>query len=680
MAHALNDAGDPHLWLEDVTGAAALRWVTEHNTAAVADLTPSPLFDSLRTEIRGALDAEDRIPYVVRRADHLYNLWQDADHPRGLWRRTTLADYRTDSPAWDVVLDLDALAAAEGENWVWRGPQFLEPGYERCLLSLSRGGADAVVVREFDMATRTFVAGGFAVPEAKTTCDWIDADTLYVGTDFGPGSMTDSGYPRIVKRWRRGTPLADAATVYEARSSDLIVSAVRDQSPGHERDLLYRSVHFYHSELYLILTDETRGDELLRVDAPDDASLTTHREWLLIETRTPWTVGDVTHPAGALLAARLDDYLAGGRDLDVLFTPTEHTALTSYDWTRDHLLVTTLSDVRSRVEVVTPGPDGWRHAALEDLPEFATVSVVATDPHHSDEYWLAVDGFLTPPTLQRGQLGTSPPEDVKSSPAMFDATGLAVTQHMATSADGTRIPYFVIARPGATGPTLLTGYGGFEVARVPGYDAADGRAWLARGGIYAVANIRGGGEYGPRWHQAALRAGRPLAYADFAAVARDLVERGVTTRDQLGIQGGSNGGLLMGNMLTTYPELFGAVVAQVPLLDMRRYHQLLAGASWMAEYGDPDDPADWAFLRGISPYHNLAPGRPYPPALFTTSTRDDRVHPGHARKMVAAMDALGCDVRYYENVEGGHGGGANNEQLAFMEALVFSFLWSRLTR
>ncbi len=660
---------DPHQWLEDITGTEPLRWVTQRNTAAVDRLAASPLFGALRDEIRAVLDADSRIPYVVRRGEHLYNFWQDAEHPRGLWRRTTLDGYRLDDPAWDVILDLDALADAEGENWVWRGPRFLEPDHRLCLLSLSRGGADATVFREFDVHERAFVHGGFTLPEAKSTCGWIDIDTLYVATDLGPGSMTDSGYPRIVKRWRRGTPLADAATVFEGVPADLSVAAWRDPTPGFERDFVYRGVDFYRSEHYLL-----RGDDLVRIDVPDDATPTVHREWLLVETRSPW----LGHPAGALLAAPLERYLDGDRDLTVVFAPDERTALASYDWTRDHLLVGTLADVRSRLDVLTPGPDGWVSTGPVDVGAFTTLNVIDTDPLHSNEFWLATDGFLEPPTLRRGAAGTSEPEPVKAAPALFDATGLVVSQHFATSTDGTAVPYFVIGPPDYSGPTLLSGYGGFEVSRLPAYDAADGRGWLARGGTYVVANIRGGGEYGPHWHQAALKANRPLAYADFAAVARDLAERGVTTPARLGIRGGSNGGLLMGNMLTGYPELFGAVVAQVPLLDMRRYHRLLAGASWMAEYGDPDDPADWAFLRRISPYHNLSADRAYPPTLITTSTRDDRVHPGHARKMVAAMEELGYDVSYYENVEGGHGGAANNEQIAFMKALVLTFLWTRL--
>ncbi len=667
---------DPYLWLEDVTGSDALAWVEEQNAATVGEHAGTPLFATLRTEILAILDADTRIPYVARRAEHLYNFWQDERHQRGLWRRTSLASFREAEPDWEIVLDLDALAEAEGENWVWRGADFLEPDRRRCLLALSRGGADATVVREFDAVDKAFVDGGFALGEAKSVSGWIDADTIYVGTDVGPGSMTESGYPREVRRWRRGTPLTAAELVYAGQHEDLSIAGWHDQTEGFERDFVARNLDFYRSELFVLV-----DGALVRVDLPEDASASVHREWLLIETRSAWTIGAVTHPAGALLAARFDDYLAGGRELAVLFAPDSRSALGWYHWTRDHLLISTLADVRTGIDVLTPAATGWTREQLTAVPGWSNVNVVSTDQRHGNEYWLSVDGFLQPPSLLRGVAGGAEPvETVKTSPSFFDDAGLAVEQRFATSPDGTAVPYFVIGPAEGAGPrpTLLSGYGGFEVPLLPRYDAADGRAWLARGGVYVVANIRGGGEYGPRWHQAVLKENRPLAYADFAAVARDLVERGTTTTAGLAIRGGSNGGLLMGNMLTSYPELFGAIVAQVPLLDMRRYHRLLAGASWMAEYGDPDNPDEWAFLRGFSPYHLLAADQPYPPTLITTSTRDDRVHPGHARKMVARMRALGYDVSYYENTEGGHGGAANNEQTAFVEALCFSFLWSAL--
>lgn len=666
----MSDA-DPYRWLEDVTGDTALDWVRERNAETVAELTGPPRFASLREEIREVLDADDRIPYPRTRGGYLYNFWQDAAHPRGLWRRTTLESYRRPDPEWEVVLDVDALAEAEGENWVWQGAVTLRPGHRRALVELSRGGADAAVVREFDLTTLSFVDDGFTLPEAKNRVGWIDEDRIYVGTDYGEGSLTSSGYPRIAKLWLRGTPLDEATTVFEGKPDDVSAGAFHDPTEGFERDFVYRNLDFYRTEKYLLTPDG-----LVRIEVPEDAETSARREWLLIANRSEWTVGDTTYPAGALLAARFDDYLAGERELDVLFEPDENTSLSYHVWTRNHLIIATLHDVKSRFEVRTPGPDGWSRVPLAGVPEVGSADILDTDPDVGDQYLLNASGYTQPATLYRGEIGGEV-EILKRAPAFFAADGMTVSQHFATSADGTRIPYFV-AGQGNAGPTLLTGYGGFEVSLTPGYSGTIGRGWLARGGTYVVANLRGGGEYGPTWHQSVMRGERMRVYEDFAAVARDLVGRGITTPDRLGIQGGSNGGLLMGVMLTRYPELFGAIVCQVPLLDMRRYHRLLAGASWMAEYGDPDDPDDWAFLAEYSPYHNVHSGRTYPPTLFLTSTRDDRVHPGHARKMVARLREHGHDVRYHENIEGGHGAAADNEQLAFKWALVFEFLWSRL--
>jgi len=663
---------DPNLWLEDVTGEDALDWVRAHNAETVAELTGEPRFAELRDEIREVLDADDRIPYPRTRGGHLYNFWQDAAHPRGLWRRTTLESYRGEHPDWEIVLDVDALGAAEGENWVWKGAAVLRPGYRLALVQLSRGGADAAVVREFDLTTLSFVEDGFTLPEAKSQVGWIDEDHVYVGTDFGPGSLTSSGYPRIAKVWRRGTPLDDATTVFEGKPDDVSAGAYHDPTEGFERDFVYRNLDFYRTEKHL-----RTADTLVRVDVPEDAETSSHREWLLISIRSEWTVGETTYPPGTLLAARFDDYLAGKRELDVLFEPDAHTSLSYHAWTRNHLILAMLRDVKSRFEVLTPGQDGWSREPLAGVPEVGSADILDTDPDASDQYLFNASGYTQPATLYRGVLGEDV-EVLKRAPTFFAADGVTVAQHFATSADGTRIPYFVVGR-GGDGPTLLTGYGGFEVSLTPGYSGMMGRGWLARGGTYVVANIRGGGEYGPTWHQSVQRAERMRVYEDFVAVARDLVDRGITTPERLGIQGGSNGGLLMGVMLTRYPTLFGAIVCQVPLLDMRRYHQLLAGASWMAEYGDPDDPADWAYIKEYSPYQHLRAGEPYPPTLVMTSTRDDRVHPGHARKAVARMREQGHDVRYYENIEGGHGAAADNEQLAFKWAMVFEFLWTRLT-
>lgn len=668
------DGQDPYLWLEDVTGDEALDWVRARNKPTLARFRDTD-FERMRTEALEVLDTDARIPYVVRRGEYLYNFWRDAANPRGLWRRTTLDTYRTDAPEWDVLIDVDELGRADGEKWVWAGAAVIYPEYTRALISLSRGGSDASIVREFDMLTREFVKDGFELPEAKSQVSWEDPDTVLVGTDFGADSLTESGYPRVVKRWRRGTPLAEAETVFEGARSDVNVAASASRIPGFERTLIGRALDFWSEELY-----ELRGAELIRIDTPTDASVSLHREWLLVELRSDWFFGDTTYRAGSLLAADYEEFLAGTAQLQVVFEPDEHTALNHYAWTRDRLLIVSLLDVASRVEIATPG--AWRREPVAGIPA-ATNTVVVSADDTGDEFFLDSSGFDSPSRLMRGT-DDGVLEPLKSAPAFFDAENISVAQHFVKSQDGTPIPYFVV-RPGgpasdAPAPTLLYGYGGFESSNTPGYSGVLGRLWLARGGTYVLANIRGGGEYGPGWHTQAIREGRHKVAEDFAAVATDLVDRGITTVEQLGAQGGSNGGLLMGIMLTRYPEKFGALVCSVPLLDMKRYHLLLAGASWVAEYGDPDNPDDWEFIAEYSPYQNISATRRYPPVLITTSTRDDRVHPGHARKMTAALEAAGQPVFYYENIEGGHAGAADNEQVAFKSALTYSFLWQMLAR
>ena len=660
-------ADDPYLWLEDIAGDDALDWVRRHNEPTIDEFRDDR-FEQLRAEALEVLDTDTRIPYVRRRGEYLYNFWRDADNPRGLWRRTTLAHYRSEEPEWDVLIDVDELARTDDANWVWAGADVIEPDHTRALISLSHGGSDAAIVREFDMATRTFVADGFELPEAKSQIAWEDPDTLLVGTDFGPDSMTESGYPRVVKRWRRGRPLSEATTVFSGPVTDVIVSASVDRTPGYERTLVHRAVDFFNDQVF-----ELRGGELVRIDAPTDASLSVHREWLLIELRTDWYTGSAQYRAGSLLAADYERFLDGTADLTVVFEPDAHTCLHQYAWTRDKLLMVTLVDVASRVEVVTPGD--WTREPVPGLPAGTDSTVIAAADDTGDEIFLDSSGFLTPSRLLHGVAGGTLTE-IKRAPSFFDAADLEVAQHFATSDDGTAVPYFVVRHrhDRSPRPALLGGYGGFEVSRTPGYDGVLGRLWLSRGGAYVLANIRGGGEYGPGWHTQAMRAGRHKVAEDFAAVARDLVDRGITTVPQLGAQGGSNGGLLMGIMLTKYPERFGALVCQVPLLDMKRFHLLLAGASWVAEYGDPDDPEDWEFIAEYSPYQHVSGERAYPPVLITTSTRDDRVHPGHARKMTAALEAAGQPVWYYENIEGGHAGAADNAQTAFKSALSYSFL------
>ncbi|MET1053109.1 MAG: prolyl oligopeptidase family serine peptidase [Mycetocola sp.] len=676
------DENDPYLWLEDVDGDAALDWVRARNAETLGTLGASADFARTEEAIRGVLDSDAKLPFVQKLGEYYYNFWTDAGHERGLWRRTSLEQYRTPEPEWETVLDIDALNVAEGEDWVWHGASVLKPDYRTALINLSHGGSDADVTREFDLETLSFVApddGGFFRPAAKGGLGWIDDDTVWLSTELGENSLTASGYPRVARRWRRGTPIESAEIVFEGEVSDVSIRAFRSHTPGYIRDFVVRSTTFYTSEVFVLVDGVPT-----RIEVPDSAEIGFSREWLLIELRDDWTPGDTTYRAGSLLATGFDGFLAGEREFELVFEPTATTSLAGAAWTRHHLVLTVLDDVKSRIRVLTPTDAAWLSSDFPGAPEFATVQVSAVDSDNSDLVWVIATDYLTPTTLSIATVGDegSEPTVLKSQPSFFDGSGLSIEQQFATSADGTRVPYFLVRRhdtplDGAT-PTLLYGYGGFEISLTPGYSGTLGRAWLEQGGAYAVANIRGGGEYGPTWHQAALTENRHRAYEDFAAVARDLIERRVTSPQHLGVQGGSNGGLLTGNMLVTYPELFGAVVIQVPLLDMKRYAQLLAGASWMAEYGDPSDPAEWAFIRTFSPYHLIDTDRSYPPVLLTTSTRDDRVHPGHARKMAAKLLEIGADVTYYENIEGGHGGAATNAQAARMSALAYRFLSERL--
>ena len=663
---------DPYLWLEDVTGDKALSWVRQQDALSTNELARAPEFEVIRRRILSILDSKEKIPYVTKYGAYFYNFWRDQRHVRGLWRRTSLAEYKKAEPAWETVLDLDLLSAAEKENWVWKGSEVLYPSYDRALLMLSRGGADATVVREFDLLKKEFVTNGFYLPEAKSDTAWRDRDTLYVGTDFGPGSLTSSGYPRIIKEWRRGAPLAEAKLVFEGREGDVAVAPLVVNDHGHKYELIHRAPTFFTSENFL-----RRGENWVRLQKPDDARIQMFADQLLLSLRSDWTVGGRTFPAGALVAAPLDDCLAGKPEWAMLFEPAERKSLAGTSETKRFLIVNELENVRNRLYALQRVEGRWTRVPLK-TPAFGSVGIEGIDPDESDDYFMTVTDFLTPSSLYLGTMGRAERERIKSLPAFFNAEGLEISQHETVSKDGTRVPYFQVSRKGlkldGTNPTLLYGYGGFEVSMLPNYNAGVGSAWLERGGVYVLANIRGGREFGPKWHEAARKANRQRAYDDFIAVAEDLAARNVTSAKHLGIQGGSNGGLLMGVMLTERPDLFKAVVCQVPLLDMRRFNQLLAGASWMDEYGNPDKPEDWAYISKYSPYQNVAKDKTYPRVLFLTSTRDDRVHPGHARKMVARMKEQGHDVLYYENIEGGHGGAANNQQAAFMSALAYTFL------
>lgn len=698
---------DENLWLEDIYGDDALAWVRERNARTDAALI-NPEYSALEASVLEVLDSKDRIAMVSKHGDWYYNFWRDEANPRGLWRRTSWESYLTGAPAWQLLLDVDALSAAEGTEWLWAGASLLRPApgqeYRHVMVALSPDGGDAVAYREFDLSILTFVEGGFDLPAAKTSLSWRDMNTLYVGTDTGPDSMTTSSYPAAARVLCRGETLLELAAkepLFSVPLNHLSGGVSHSSTPGFERDVAYDVLDFFNSRSYLRV-----GEEWVHIEVPDDMNVSLHRQWLLLRPRTDWTVAGAIYAAGTLLVIDLEAFLAGSRALHTIFAPTPAQSLQSWSWTRDFLLLNLLEDVSSKILVLDPALD-WAAHELDACPPLHSVDAYAVDdqdPEAGNDYWLIVTGFLTPSTVYRGTLspvgapaGTPAgtpgelAELVREAPSFFNEAVYSVEQHFAVSLDGTRIPYFQVGPKDLVhdggNPTLLSGYGGFEVSRTPAYSGTVGRTWLQRrasvsgserGGVFVVANIRGGGEYGPSWHTAALREKRHRAYEDFAAVARDLSARGVASASHLGCAGGSNGGLLVGNMLTSYPDLFGAISCGVPLLDMRRYTKLSAGASWIAEYGDPDVPEEWEFIKTFSPYHLLRAGTRYPSTFIWTATSDDRVGPVQARKMAARMESIGTSVLFHEALEGGHAGAGNNAQSARLHTASHEFLWQAL--
>lgn len=681
-APTLAQTDDPYLWLEDIQGDKALAWVRERNAKSEAEFKADPRYEPLRKNLLAILDSRERIPFGTQMGEHVYNFWRDERNPRGLWRRATLDEYRSRNPRWEELLNLDALANREGENWVWRGVECLRPDtpkqpYRRCVIALSRGGADAVVLREFDLTEMRLLLAdsGFVMGEDKQEAKWKDADTLWLAAAFGEHEKTTSGYPRVVREWKRGTIASQSPIVFEGQPTDVAVSAWSERESGTRRDWVERAIAFWNSE-YFVRVD----GKLVRLEIPRDAQPIPFADWLLIRTRTPWTAGGRELPGGALLAIKFDAFMKGARDFELLYAPGPRTSLDDVHTTKNAVLLTELDNVRGRLWELRYDGKAWQRS-LVPAADNARLDVIGTT-WANDDYFYTVQDFTTPTTLHWRTVGGAAAPALKTAPRFFDATGLVTQQFEAVSRDGTKIPYFVVRRKGtefnSRNPTLLYGYGGFTVSELPRYSGVIGKGWLEPGGVFVLANLRGGGEFGPEWHRAAQKENKQRTWDDMEAVAEDLIKRGITSPKHLGIMGGSQGGLLVTSVMTQRPELFGAVVAQVPLVDMLRYHKLLAGASWIAEYGDPDKPEERAFIARYSPYQNVKKDAKYPRIFLVTSTRDDRVHPGHARKMAARMSEQGHDVLYFENIEGGHGGAANNEQSAKMWAQAFTFLWKQL--
>ncbi len=673
---------DPYLWLEQVDGTRAMGWVRAENARTEAVLDKDPRYAVLYREALAIAQAKDRIPRPSLIGGRVYNFWQDAQHAHGLWRRTTLAAYRRPQVKWQPVLDLDALSKTEKGNWFWSGAQCAEPAERLCMIALSDGGEDAVTEREFDLRSGQFVADGFALPKGKQSVAWQDPATLLVSREWAPGELTKSGYAYIVKRVARGQPLAAAQEIYRGTPDDVGVDPIAlHDGESHQALLVLRNVTFFESEYRIV------GEHgLARLAMPQKAAIVGMVSGrIIIELREDWKTADGrTLPQGSLVSVELEAARATPERLEptLIYAPTPRRAFAEAATTRDRLLVVELDNVKGRAYAYTPEPQGrWSRRALA-LPDNATIEIADTDLH-SNRAFFDVTGFLTPSSLWFTDFGGDELTVVKTLPPKFNATGLTVEQFEASSRDGTKIPYFIvhskaIKLDGST-PTILTAYGGFQVSETPYYSAATGKLWLERGGAFALANIRGGGEFGPAWHEAGLKTRRQRIYDDFAAVGEDLIAHQYTSPARLGIRGGSNGGLLMGVEFNQRPDLWGAVDIEVPLLDMMRYEQIAAGASWVGEYGSVSVPEERAFLASISPYQNIRAGVHYPLPLVWTTTKDDRVGPQHARKFAARLAELKLPYLYYEVIEGGHGAGATLEEKSAMTAREFTYFARQLS-
>ncbi len=671
-----NAQEDPYKWLEEVEGDRALEFVKKQNMITEGRLANQKAYQEIYAKSLEIYNSPDKIAYPTVNGDFIYNFWQDKEHVRGIWRRASKQNYESGSPDWEVLLDLDEMSKKDNAQWVFKGASGLHPTYDLFLVNLSKGGGDAVEIREFDVNRKAFVEGGFLIEESKGGASFLDRNTVIVSTDFGDNTMTTSGYPRQARIWKRGTPVQAAKLVYEAEKTDMGSwgGQLRDGAESYTLITKYITIFTSHTNIWI-------NDRLVKLDIPVDAAVSgLLNNQLVLNLKSDWKVNGMNYPQGTLVSLDFKELIKGQKEIQVILQPDALTSVQEVSSTKSKLLVNLLTNVKSELYIYSFDNGKWASEKV-DAPDFGTIGLAATD-ELSDEYYFTFTNFLTPTTLFIANAGDNTFEAFKSLPAYFDGSKYQVQQFQAKSKDGTMVPYFVVSSKSTKldgkNPTLLYAYGGFEVSEVPNYSATTGTAWLENGGVYVLANIRGGGEFGPKWHQAGLKEKRQNVYDDFHAVAEDLISRKITSNKNLGIFGGSNGGLLVGVAFTQRPDLYQAVVCAVPLLDMQRYNQLLAGASWMGEYGDPDKPEEWAFIKKYSPYHNLKEGVAYPEVYFFTSTKDDRVHPGHARKMAAKMMDMGYPVLYYENMEGGHAGSSTNEQRAKSTALMFSYLLMKL--
>jgi prolyl oligopeptidase len=676
LANSATAAPDPFAWLEDIHSPRALAWVEQQNARTAARLESDPRYAVYHNQALALLTAEDRIPQPTFLGDDIGNFWQDRAHTKGLWRRTSFAAYNSPSPRWETLIDLDALSKAEGKNWIFKGANCLPPEDRLCLVRLSNGGGDSVELREFDTRAKAFVPGGFHFASGKQTAAWLDTDTLLIAREFGPGTLTTSGYPYIVKEVKRGQALDGAREVFRGDAKEVGAGAemLRGPNGAVEHILLRRSVRTFESRYWLLLPDGSR--KALDLPLKNDLRGYVDRRMIVsLNEDWPASPSHAGFAAGDLIAY---EPLSGQAEL--VFHPGPTQTVNDAAVTQNRLLVELLDNVNGALDVYRRGPDGWSAGRLP-LPQGLAITLVASD-HHSDRAYLATESFLEPTALWSLDAATGALAKVKALPPRFDATNDVTEQRFATSKDGTRVPYWLVRpkrmKPDGSTPTLIFGYGGFLISETPTYRPELGKLWLERGGAYVLANIRGGGEFGPAWHESARLEHRQRAFDDFAAVAEDLIAHKITSPRRLGIYGRSNGGILTSVSMVQHPQLFHAVVIESPLIDMLRYTHLSAGASWAAEYGDPDVPEDRAFIAKYSAYQNLEPGVKYPEPYITTNTEDDRVHPGHARKFAAKLEALGDPYLYYENTFGGHANDADPELNARRWARHYVYLAQKL--
>lgn len=665
-----------YLWLEEIDSEQSLLYIDSLNKKTVDELSKEDSYNNIYSKSLEIYNSNERIAYPSILGEYVYNFWKDKNNPRGIWRRCTLASYKTNTPIWETLIDIDQLSVNEDKKWVFKGSVGLYPDYNRFLIQLSNGGGDAIVIREFDVNQKQFLNDGFSIKEAKGRASYIDENTLIVSSDFGEGTTTSSGYAKQVKLWKRDTSIEDAILIHEGEFTDVGNWGSILQDGNTTYTIITRAVTFFTSQTYL-----WDGNKAIKIDLPEDAKTKgLLNNQLIIELKSDWKTNDTVYSNGSLISLNFTELIKGNQLINIILKPNKNSSISQVNTTKNKLLVNTLTDVTSQLHIYQFEGNKWISSTV-NAPKLGTISIVSTNKF-DDQYFFDFKNFLTPSTLYYANAKDNSLKKHQSLTSYFDATKYEVKQFKTKSKDGTLIPYFIVSNKevkyNGNNPTLIYAYGGFEVSITPFYSAIYGTSWLDKGGVLVLANIRGGGEFGPKWHQAGLKEKRQNVFDDLYAVSEEMISKNITSPKHLGVMGGSNGGLLVGVAMTQRPDLYNAVVCQVPLLDMKRFNKLLAGASWMGEYGNPDIIEEWEYIKKYSPYHNLKAGVEYPEVFFYTSTRDDRVHPAHARKMNAKMNEMGYKTYYYENKEGGHAGSSTNEQRAKSNALIFSYLLKKL--